>query len=154
MTSTTKEIRCRFAGSRFKTCCGRLAGCACRRPDSGIASNPKHYSGNYLIENSTTKYFKFNRCSGVGCKIKCRENNLVLPLNNFRSNFNDRSYSILTNEDLNCRTKNVVYLVTCTVCKLQYIGETSRFLFHYKTYFAVNIHFLAKESPWWSQDGY
>jgi len=28
-----------------------------------------------------------------------------------------------------------------------------RFLFHYKTYFAVNSHFLAKESPWWSQDG-
>ena len=51
---------------------------------------------------------------------------MVLPLNNFRSNFNDRSYSILTNEDLNCRTRNVVYLVTCTVCKLQYVGETSR----------------------------
>jgi hypothetical protein len=26
-------------------------------------------------------------------------------------------------------------------------------LFHYKTFFAINSHFLAKESPWWSQDG-
>jgi hypothetical protein len=28
------------------------------------------------------------------------------------------------------------------------------FLFHFKTYYATNSHFLAMESPWWSQNGY
>ena len=86
----------------------------------------EHYGSNYLIENGNTRFFKFGKCLGPRCKIKCRDNNLVLPLNNFRSNFNCRSYGILTGADLDCRSENVVYLVTCNVCRLQYVGETSR----------------------------
>ena len=32
------------------------------------------------------------------------------------------------NDTLNCRTKNVIYLITCIKCRKQYIGETGRCL--------------------------
>ena len=51
---------------------------------------------------------------------------MILPLNNCKSSVNGRNFVILTDEHLNCTSSNVVYLVTCSVCKLQYVGETGR----------------------------
>ena len=114
----------RFAGSRLKTCCGKLAGCACRRPDSGITSTREHFSGNFSSSSDT--FFNFNKCKDDRCKIKCQNNNMVLPLNNVKSMVNGRNYPILTNENLSCKSTNIIYLITCNVCKMQYVGETSR----------------------------
>ena len=51
---------------------------------------------------------------------------MVLPLNNFRSSVNGRHYPILTDSNLNCQSVNIIYLITCNVCKTQYVGETQR----------------------------
>ena len=124
MSSTPIVNPRRFAGSRQKTCCGKLAGCACRRPDSGITSIQNHFSGNFSANLNT--FSNFNKCKVDRCKIKCQTNNMVLPLNNFKSTVNGRNYSILTDENLNCNSVNIIYLITCNVCKIQYVGETSR----------------------------
>ena len=51
---------------------------------------------------------------------------MVLPLNHFSSTVNGRHYSVLTDSNLNCQSSNIVYLITCNVCKIQYVGETQR----------------------------
>ena len=51
---------------------------------------------------------------------------MVLPLNNFKSSVNGKHHSILTDTNLNCQSSNIVYLITCNVCKFQYVGETQR----------------------------
>ena len=71
-------------------------------------------------------FYGFNKCGNVRCKIKCTENGLILPLNNFKCSVNSRGFVIRTDENLNCVSMNVVYLVTCRVCDMQYVGETSR----------------------------
>ena len=51
---------------------------------------------------------------------------MILPLNNFRSTVNGKHFSILTDSNLNCQSTNIIYLITCNICKLQYVGETKR----------------------------
>ena len=130
MNSTTNETRWRISGTRRKACCGRLAGCACRGPvvtgTTGTASIPDHFSGNFSAMQGVYHFFGFNKCRVSNCKIKCLENNMVLPLNNFRSSVNGRHYPILTDSNLNCQSVNIIYLITCNVCKTQYVGETQR----------------------------
>ena len=43
-----------------------------------------------------------------------------------KSKFSKGSHSILTDEQLDCTSKNIVYLVTCKLCAIQYVGETAR----------------------------
>ena len=126
MASTTQNNTRAFSGSRRKTCCARLAECACHRPDSGTVSIPGCYGSNFSQDQNGRIFFGFNKCRNVRCKIKCLENNMILPLNNFKSSVNGRKFVILTDEHLNCASCNVIYLITCTVCGLQYVGETGR----------------------------
>ena len=49
-----------------------------------------------------------------------------MPLNNFKGKYSQGSFPILTDEHLDCNSKNIVYLVTCKLCAVQYIGETAR----------------------------
>ena len=126
MNSTTNRIPCRFAGSRLKTCCGRCSECACRRPTMGNINVQNHFSDNCSLDPNNLTYFNFNKCKISNCKIKCKDNNMVLPLNNFKSSTNGRNYTILTDANLNCKSMNIIYLITCNICKIQYIGETQR----------------------------
>lgn len=91
---------------------------------SGNASAQDFFSDNY--SSVLGKYTKFNRCRKDNCKIKCKDNNMVLPLNNFHSSFNNKSFVIRSDENLDCCSSNIIYLITCTVCKKQYVGESKR----------------------------
>ena len=71
-------------------------------------------------------FFNFTKCKDVRCKIKCNDNNMVVPLNNFKSSVNGKHFNILTDSNLNCKSSNIIYLITCNVCKFQYVGETQR----------------------------
>ena len=126
MTSTSIQTYMPFAGSRLKTCCGKLAGCACRRPAIGNVNGPTHFSGNFSPSPNGRIFHTFRKCGKLSCKVKCTENRMVLPSNNICSNVNNRGFVILTDSDLDCGSSNVVYLVTCRICRLQYVGETSR----------------------------
>lgn len=63
-----------------------------------------------------------NKCNGV----HCRACNYITPTANFTSSHNKRTYRVHGN--VNCRTTNVIYLITCRHCNLQYVGQTSRSL--------------------------
>ena len=60
------------------------------------------------------------------CKLKCLNDDRVIQSNHFKSSYNNRNYVIKTNEILNCKSLNIIYLITCKICKLQYVGETQR----------------------------
>ena len=52
---------------------------------------------------------------------------------------NNREYKLA--KDVNCQTNNVVYLLECTRCKKQYVGETKRnFLTRFKEHLADIRH--------------
>ena len=125
MTDTHTKFPIPFAGSRLKTCCGRLGVCACRRSHD-IASIPTNFSSNFSSSGPFRNLFSFRKCGNPRCKIKCLENPLIHPSNNCRSSVSGKSFDIITDENLDCSTVNIVYLITCRICNLQYVGETSR----------------------------
>lgn len=58
------------------------------------------------------------KCSSRRCEVcKYMDEN-----SHFQSSQDDRKYSI--NYNLNCNSSNVVYLITCKKCSLQYVGST------------------------------
>ena len=58
------------------------------------------------------------KCSSRRCEVcKYMDEN-----SHFKSSQDDRRYSI--NYNLNCNSSNVVYLITCKKCSLQYVGST------------------------------
>ena len=54
---------------------------------------------------------------------RCRVCEHLTIGNSFTSNNTKKTYSI--NYELNCNSSNVVYLLSCKVCGLQYVGSTS-----------------------------
>ena len=63
-----------------------------------------------------------SKCMGPRCKT-CNHINATKTI---RSNYTRRQYNI--KYPLNCKSRNVIYLITCTVCNKQYVGETQRML--------------------------
>lgn len=62
------------------------------------------------------------RCLGPRC-LCCRH---VIESSTFTSTHNNKSFKV--RGQINCKTTNIIYLVTCTKCHQQYVGETSRSL--------------------------
>ena len=68
----------------------------------------------------------------VHCGSCIRPNCVACTTINHTSTFiglyKDKVYNVTSylDENVNCRTSNVVYLITCTDCGLKYVGETSR----------------------------
>ena len=58
------------------------------------------------------------KCSSRRCEV-CK---YIDENSHFKSSQDDRRYSI--NYSLNCNSNNVVYLITCKKCSLQYVGST------------------------------
>ena len=126
MASTTQRKAMGFAGSRLNNPgCGKLKECGCRRSTIDNANIP-HFNSNFSSDGNGINYFGFNKCNGARCKIKCTSNNMLLPLNNFKGRFSTGSFPIMTDEHLDCTSKNIVYLITCRLCQIQYVGETQR----------------------------
>ena len=58
------------------------------------------------------------KCASRRCEVcKCMDEN-----SRFKSSQDDRRYSI--NYNLTCNSSNVVYLITCKKCLLEYVGST------------------------------
>ena len=65
------------------------------------------------------------RCGGSRCKT-CKH--LVVG-NSFASNVTGKSYNIsCPRGSIRCGTKNVIYVISCRKCGVQYVGETSQTL--------------------------
>ena len=54
---------------------------------------------------------------------RCRICNFLCLGRVFRNNRTGKEFSI--NYDLNCNSRNVIYLITCSKCKIQYVGSTT-----------------------------
>ena len=66
-----------------------------------------------------------NYNQGVTCKFpNCLVCSTLKKKKTFQSTITNKTFKIPVN--LACTTRNVIYLLTCTVCNKQYVGETKR----------------------------
>ena len=67
---------------------------------------------------------------GSNCKkcpnINCKACNYITEGKTFKSTHNNSQYMV--RGDINCKSSNLIYLITCNQCELQYVGETGRTL--------------------------
>jgi len=64
--------------------------------------------------------YKCKPCNGK----KCQTCDLISTNSNFRSTTYNKTIPIQT--DCNCDTKDIIYLITCTKCNIQYVGESGQ----------------------------
>ena len=81
-------------------------------------------SNNCGINNKPRIYRKPGsiRCPNV----KCKACSYVVETSIFSSSHNDRTFKL--HDKFSCHSSNIVYLVTCKKCNMQYVGETGRSL--------------------------
>ena len=61
----------------------------------------------------------FKTCSSNRCKTCPQSSNTTT----FTSTVTDKTYNI--RHSLSCTSNNIIYLITCTLCRKQYVGQTS-----------------------------
>ena len=68
------------------------------------------------------KTYNINKCG------KCFTCNDFVTSKIYYSNHSNKAYNVInhTGEDLDCKSTNLVYLLTCESCGIQYVGETSQ----------------------------
>ena len=82
-------------------------------PGRGAADDHAHTTNNCFVSS----------CGSVRCKT-CKH---ICQGNTFVSNITRRNYSVVSYDStMNCATENVVYLIACRKCGVQYVGETSQ----------------------------
>ena len=68
-----------------------------------------------------------NKPGSIRCtNTKCTACNYITESTHFTSSHNARTFHIHTK--LTCNSSNIIYLITCQKCFLQYVGETGRLL--------------------------
>jgi len=81
-----------------------------------------------------------SKCMSKTCKC-CSH---ITTTKTFTSTHTRRQYNII--DPFNCRSTNIIYLITCSLCNKQYVGETQRQLSHRLTDHRSNIA-LHKNTP-------
>ena len=67
----------------------------------------------------------FKSCNSRQCGLCC----VFKSDSSFKSTTTNRTYKAIVPKDVDivdCNTVNCVYLITCSVCNLQYVGETAQ----------------------------
>ena len=69
-------------------------------------------------------------CNVIKCESKrCMTCKHLVLGNSFSSNLTNKNYNVLSpNDTIDCSSKNVIYLITCRKCGIQYAGKTSQTL--------------------------
>lgn len=86
-------------------------------------------------------------CKGCGGK-RCKTCSILKVTNTFTNREKTLSYNIKGGE-LNCNSSNVIYLLECKTCAIQYVGSTStKFRLRFNNYKNANRNFnLGKQVP-------
>ena len=88
--------------------------------DNNEAGSPSVVAanGNHLVAS-----FTIGKCK----KPRCMTCPLFSTNYNFKSNVTQKNYTLEnpSGENLNCQSQNVIYLLTCNNCNIQYVGETT-----------------------------
>ena len=71
-----------------------------------------------------------SKCSVTKCDSnRCKTCNSIMVRQNFTSNLTGKKYTVVSlNDDMDCGTTNVIYLIECNRCGIQYIGKTCQTL--------------------------
>ena len=78
-----------------------------------------------LMTRSVANFGGFSNCLNPTCgTAKYVLHRYNVPGNTFTSTVTQQSFPI--SQSLNCESHNIIYLVTCTKCLQQYVGETGR----------------------------
>ena len=98
------------------------------RPRLGVTSHDqKTIQGARIVdhdqETSPGNTYTINPCRAKRC-LTCAT---LVTDKVYTSNVTNRSYPVInhSNENLNCKSQNLVYLISCIGCGIQYIGETT-----------------------------
>ena len=60
---------------------------------------------------------------------RCKTCDHIFVGSSFTSNLTGRCYNVTcAGKNMNCGTKNIIYLISCRKCAVQYVGETSQTL--------------------------
>ena len=82
-----------------------------------------HKSLNKWVNPNNIISSTFNCCNGQGC-MTCKS---FKPINTFRSSTFGNDFIFKQSDyKFSCKTYNVVYLITCSSCLKQYVGETTQ----------------------------
>lgn len=97
-----------------------------RQGSQRMVSGDKSASASSLLKDTQTSTTtsgeeskKFSKCGK--CKTTC---NLATDSSTFKSSVSQRKYKL--RHSLNCRSKFVIYLITCDKCGVQYVGKTTQ----------------------------
>lgn len=80
------------------------------------------------VQNVTYTQPLHKTCSQKCQKPRCKCCAMVEEKNCFSSSANSKSFSIRGEGPLSCISDNLIYLVTCSRCKIQYVGQTKNLL--------------------------
>ena len=67
---------------------------------------------------------RVSKCGSDRCKTCVH----MIQGDSFISNTTNNKYNIVSPVDMDCGSKNVIYLITCAKCGIQYVGKTSQTL--------------------------
>ena len=92
-----------------------------RRGQLGVITNLGGGSPSFI--RTLNSQFKIHKCKDKRC-LTCPTFNTSSKI---ISNVTHREYKVInhTNEDINCHSQNIIYLLTCISCNIQYVGETA-----------------------------
>ena len=79
-------------------------------------------STDMVYENCITDQYLVSPCGASRCKT-CP---YLITSCTYESNVTNRSYNVInhSDENLSCKSQNVIYLLSCLRCNMQYVGET------------------------------
>ena len=89
--------------------------------DVSLSKSSERSQTDEAVGNTTTVY----QCRKPRCKT-CKH---LREGDKFTSNVTGKTYSVQSrNQVMTCETKNVIYVISCCRCGIQYVGETSQML--------------------------
>ena len=89
-----------------------------------VSSSKPNVMGRDETDNIQTN-FKSVKCGSR----KCMTCDHLVEGNSFTSNVTNRVYNVVSpSTKVSCSTRNVIYLISCRKCGVQYVGETSQTL--------------------------
>ena len=94
-----------------------------RQGNAGLIVNLGEGSTSFIVTRDRSSEYSITKCKDKRCKT-CPK----LNISKFcESNVTKRRYEVInhTTENLTCHSQNVIYLLTCLFCNIQYVGETA-----------------------------
>jgi len=109
-----------------------------RQGNAGVIINLGEGSPSFIVARGPPlERYALRKCSDQRC-MTCPNFNIS---KNFKSNVTNKIYKVVnhTGEDLNCHSQNIIYLLSCSSCNIQYVGETA-----YPMHLRMNQHRTSK----------